>query len=330
MSYLNWKTWALTALLAPTATFAQVCTPRTPDSSCIVIKNADTGAEIATAYDSGVEIPLDKDNYPTRISVAYNSTYIESSFDYGQYNNAQLSCLGEQNTGTPLWVKKINRSFATFDISDCRTAIIIDVNTFKITSNGIINDQPAAARMTNIGSSLKPTPTPTTTATTATPVVTSAPIATPPAPVPAPAPALTYLTFDGYCDEIQFQQIPGSSTFYGTNSPNSCEAGALMFGYVLTGSDNKIHVTLSGGYADAAGNVNALKAVDLELVKADQTDISGNFSAFGVARDAGNRSATQITGQLNGTWKLDTTSRGSKTFATRSAVKPQKSIFSGM
>lgn len=326
MSYLNWKTWALTALLAPTATFAQVCTPLTPDSSCVVIKNADTGAEIVTAYDSQscitpdgnkncIRFPeknsilFDKTNFPNRISVAYNRI---SPLKSNENLSAHISCFN--NTTTNSWNQPFNSSFSVFDISNCDgiTAYVI-IDDFSISGNDVshmIYDKSVGVGLNKlINSTVTPNPT---------------------APVPAPAPALTYLTFDGYCDEIQFQQIPGSSTFYGTNSPNSCEAGALMFGYVLTGSDNKIHVTLSGGYADAAGNVNALKAVDLELVKADQTDISGNFSAFGIARDAGNRSATQITGQLNGTWKLDTTSRGSKTFATRSAVKPQKSIFSGM
>lgn len=311
MSYLNWKTWALTALLAPTATFAQVCTPRTPDSSCIVIKNADTGAEIVTAYDSqqcnqqtvNCISPTNKgiiqvSNWPSNISIAYNG--VGENFHLTGFDS-----LGTQFNPT---LRKEKNVFTVVNISNWENLVAYAYVGSNSGSSFLYNFSKS------VGVSMQKVVAPPAT----------------PAPVPAPAPALTYLTFDGYCDEIQFQQIPGSSTFYGTNSPNSCEAGALMFGYVLTGSDNKIHVTLSGGYADAAGNVNALKAVDLELVKADQTDISGNFSAFGIARDAGNRSATQITGQLNGTWKLDTTSRGSKTFATRSAVKPQKSIFSGM
>lgn len=263
---------------------------------------------------------FDKTNYPNRIAVAYNRT---SPLKNNEYSQIDIHC-SDRGLGGDKWSKSltISNSFSIFDTSNCnQISALVLISDSTISGNDVshmIYEKSAYATLliqNSVATAASPTP---------------APVATPTAPVPAPAPALTYLTFDGYCDEIQFQQIPGSSTFYGTNSPNSCEAGALMFGYVLTGSDNKIHVTLSGGYADAAGNVNALKAVDLELVKADQTDISGNFSAFGIARDAGNRSATQITGQLNGTWKLDTTSRGSKTFATRSAVKPQKSIFSGM
>lgn len=146
--------------------------------------------------------------------------------------------------------------------------------------------------------------------------------------------ATTYLTFSNFCDEIQLQQTPGTpGVFYGVNSPSSCEQNALIFAYVIVGSDGQLHVTLSGGYADQAGTVSALKGIDL-LLKPDANTIGGSFSAYGVTRSTTDRSATQMTNAsgspLSGTWLLGPASKGTRTFAPRSAGQKQPSLFSGL
>lgn len=134
---------------------------------------------------------------------------------------------------------------------------------------------------------------------------------------------VSYLTFDGYCDEIQFQQTSGDSgMFYGVNSPASCESGALMFAYILKGIDGRIHVAISGGYTNASGDPTALKMIDL--------DTNGAFTALGVVRNAADRGAAAITGQTSGKWNLAATSRGAAAIAPRNASKKQPSLLSGL
>lgn len=135
---------------------------------------------------------------------------------------------------------------------------------------------------------------------------------------------VSYLTFDGYCDEVQFQAAPGDSgMFYGVNSPASCESGALMFASVLKGTDGLVHVVISGGYTNASGNPAALKMIDLDAT-------NGSFTVLGIVRNAADRGATAITGQTSGKWNLASTSRGSATIAPRSALKKQPSLLSGL
>jgi hypothetical protein len=134
---------------------------------------------------------------------------------------------------------------------------------------------------------------------------------------------VSYLTFDGYCDEIQFQQTSGDSgMFYGVNSPASCESGALMFAYVLKGIDGRVHVAIAGGYTNSSGDPAAIKMIDL--------DINGGFTALGIVRNAADRGATAITGQTSGKWNLSASSRGAAAVAPRSVGKKQPSLLSGL